>query len=255
MTVEGGTFTLRGLPTGSFTLVFSQDGTVLGSLVFSAVLPNQELTITVAIASGTVQLIEESRNGIGHGDIEIEGLIGSIMNLTATAESRIVVDGKTVAIRPGQTAVRRGNLAFPVTDLAAGQRVHVKGSWLPPDGATQAVLASEVIVQNTQTGQPSPSPAPASCAISGGRVGDRIELEGRVSSGSAAGFRLNVNGNRSSALVDIDTSGASFQCTPANGPNAPTPSQCQAQVQSGAQVHVSGTLTACSSSAAQVRAA
>ncbi len=135
-----------------------------------------------------------------------------------------------------------------------GQRVHVKGSWLPPEGTAQPVLALEVKLQDTQSAQPSPSPNPASCAISGGRVGDGIELEGNVSSGSSAGFRLQVNGNRASSLVDVDTAGASFQCTPASGPNAPTPAQCQAQVASGAKVHVRGTLTSCSASAAQVRA-
>ncbi|MGE0454245.1 MAG: hypothetical protein AB7O37_16955 [Vicinamibacteria bacterium] len=254
VTVEGGTFTLRGLPTGAFTLIFSQDGVVVGSLRFGEVMPSQQLTITVAVTSAGVQLLEESRNGVGHGDVEIEGLIGSIVVLSETADSRILVDGKLVVIRPGETSVRQGNTAFPVTALAVGQRVHVKGTWLPLEGTTQPVLALEVKLQDTQLAQPSPSPNPASCAISGGRVGDGIELEGNVSSGSSAGFRLQVNGNRSSSLVDVDTAGASFQCTPASGPNAPTPAQCQASVASGAKVHVRGTLTSCSASAAQVRA-
>src|SRR5687768_14272484 len=76
-----GSFTLRGLPPGSFTLVFTSGGAEIGRLTFSEVKPNQEITLTVAVASGSVVLLEESRNGIGHGDIEIEGNVGSVTML------------------------------------------------------------------------------------------------------------------------------------------------------------------------------
>src|SRR5262245_22939900 len=42
-----GSFTLRGLPEGAFHLEFSQNGSVVGTLAFAEVKPNQEITITV----------------------------------------------------------------------------------------------------------------------------------------------------------------------------------------------------------------
>jgi hypothetical protein len=90
--------------------------------------------------------------------------------------------------------------------------------------------------------------------ISGGRAGDRIELEGTINSGGAASFLLLVQGNRAIAPVQVEAGGATFECTPASGPNAPTPAQCQASVREGAKVHVSGTLTACDTAAALVTA-
>src|SRR5881628_519609 len=56
---DDGSFTLRGLPEGSFTLVFSSGGTTLGTLTFSGLLPNQEITITVKVDSSSVTLLEE----------------------------------------------------------------------------------------------------------------------------------------------------------------------------------------------------
>ena len=68
----GGSFTLQGLPAGGFTLVFKQGATEGGRLSFSEVKPNQQITITIALSGTTVTLVEEKRNGIGHGDLEIE---------------------------------------------------------------------------------------------------------------------------------------------------------------------------------------
>jgi hypothetical protein len=80
------------------------------------------------------------------------------------------------------------------------------------------------------------------CAISGGRVGEGIELEGDVASGDATGFELHVNGNRvkNGAIVRVNTAGASFKC---NG--KPTATECRATVKPSAKVHVSGRLGAC----------
>jgi len=45
-----GTFTLRGLPEGGFHLVFSSGGLTLGTLAFSEVKPNQEITVTIQVS-------------------------------------------------------------------------------------------------------------------------------------------------------------------------------------------------------------
>jgi len=251
---SNGSFTLRGLPSGSFTLLFTRDGATLGALLFGSVLPNQELTITVSATGDSIVLLEEKRNGIGHGDVEIEGLVQSVLVLSPAGESRFLIDGRTVSARPGETAIREGNTSRSVADVTVGRRVHVKGVWLAAEAGTQPVLAHEIKLQgDAPTATPTPPPG-ASCMIDGGAVGRDIQLEGDVVSGGAAGFQLHVNGNRSTNPVDILASGASFECTPRSGPNAPTPEQCRASVTAGAKVHVSGTLTACSASSAQVSA-
>lgn len=259
-----GSFTFRGLPTGSFTLAFTRDGIPLGTVNLGAVLPNQELTITVSVTSGSVVLLEEQRNGIGHGDVEIEGLVEQVVSLNGAGDSRFLIDRRTVVARATHTAIREGNALRSVSDLLVGQRVHVKGVWLPVEGATQPVLASEIKIQGRVTPTPTATPTPtvtptpiptASCMINGGSVGRGIELEGVVLGGGASNFQLRVNGNRSANPVTVlAAGGASFECTPRSGPNAPTPEQCRALVAPGAQVHVTGILDACGATSAQVTA-
>jgi hypothetical protein len=87
------------------------------------------------------------------------------------------------------------------------------------------------------------------CMIEGGKVGANIELEGNVESGGSSQFRLRVNGNRSSGLVDVSASGASYRCNGKKGS-----SDCKANLQSGAKVHVRGNLTSCGTGAATVTA-
>jgi len=259
-----GSFTLRGLPTGAFTLVFTLDGATVGTLTFNSVLPNQELTITVSLSTSNLTLVEEKRDGIGHGDLEVEGRVEQVLLLSTTGDSRFLIAGHTVVVRPGQTTIRRGNAQKTAADLTLGMSVHVKGSWLPAEGSVQPVLAAEVKIQDQGNGDDDGeddedddndgNDEGAACVINGASVGRGIELEGRISSGNATSFLLSVNGNRSSALVDVAAGGASIECTPKSGPNAPTPAQCSASVTGGAQVHVSGTLNSCNATSAQVSA-
>jgi len=71
---------------------------------------------------------------------------------------------------------------------------------------------------------------------------------------SSASFLLQVQGGRATAPAQVDNSGASFQCHPSSGPNAPTPDQCKTKVKGGGQVQVSGTLTSCDASSPLVNA-
>jgi len=247
-----GSFTLRGLPEGSFTLEFLVDGGSIGTVRFDEVKPNQEITITVSVAGNTVTVLEEKRDGIGHGDVEIEGDVTAVLALDPAGESRFTIAGRTVAARPGATAIREGNSARTVNEVTVGRHVHVKGVWLDPSAGLQAVLAHEIKLQGG--GEPGPPQSGQTCMINGGRVGDGIELEGNVSSGGASGFMMQVQGNRASGLVQVDTSGAAFECSPQSGPNAPTPAQCQASVSGGAKVHVRGALQTCDTVAALVHA-
>jgi hypothetical protein len=252
-----GSFTLRGLPPGDFTLVFSADGREIGRLAFGAVLPNQEITIVVDVAGNIVTLLDERRTGIGNGEIEIEGLVSQVLVVNANADSTFRVSGYTVVVRAGQTAVREGNTARTVLDITAGRRVHVKGTWLTSAGTadTGQVLAQEVLLQGDGASSvpPGGGSGPA-CMINGGRVGDGIELEGHVADGGGGAFRLQVNGNRAAQPVQVDAGGAVFQCHPSGGPNAVPAGQCPAQVKGGTKVHVSGTLSSCGAQEALVRA-
>jgi len=148
-----GSFTLRGLPEGGFTLVFTDaSGAVLGTLVFSEVRPNQEITVTVDVTGGTVRLVDERRNGIGHGGIEIEGRVDAVVTATEAGDSTFVIAGYTVIARPGVTAIREGNRRRTVEDVTGGRRVHVKGEWLPPVAGSQPVLAHEIKLQGSDDG-------------------------------------------------------------------------------------------------------
>ena len=60
-----GTFTLLGVPAGSFTLVFLRDGRVIGEIRFQNVRNNQGITIVVTLTSdGEVVLLEEHRDHV-----------------------------------------------------------------------------------------------------------------------------------------------------------------------------------------------
>jgi hypothetical protein len=242
-----GTFTLRGLPEGGFHLVFSSNGTPLGTLFFAEVKPNQEITVTIQVTGSTVTLLEDRRNGIGHGDVEIEGQVTAVLVLDPAGDSRFTIAGKTVVARPGQTAIREGNTARTVADVTVGHQVHVKGVWLPAEASGQPVLAQEIILQDEDDDGPD---VDKTCMISGGTVGQGIELEGGVVSGGFASFLMKVQGNRSSGNVQVDAGGASFKCNGFKG----TVAECQATVKAGAKVHVRGTLTSCDLTSAATQA-
>jgi hypothetical protein len=150
---EDGEFVLRGLPEGSFTLLFEDmNGTPYGTLMFDAVLPNQELTISVEIVDGAVILMEEHRDGIGHAGLEIQGTIDEVPpDCAASGDLLFTIAGYPVVVRPLVTAIREGNTGLTACDLAAGDQVHVKGVWIAPeadmDAADQQVLAHEIKLQ------------------------------------------------------------------------------------------------------------
>jgi hypothetical protein len=161
-----GTFTLKNVPAGTFNLVFTRDGTTIG-------------TIQIVVVEGSRRI-------------------------------RVVVDAT---------------------------------------GTTVTLVSIDFETGNNQQGE-NPGDANKTCVINGGKVAQRIELEGDVSSGTATSFQLDVKGNRASALVTVNASGASFKCVGQTG----KATDCQAQVKIGAQVHVKGTLTACDTTTASVTA-
>jgi hypothetical protein len=186
-----GRFTLRGLPEGGFTLAFKQGTGELGSASFSEVMPNQQITVTVAVTTTGVTVVEEKRNGIGHGDLEIEGLVQQVLcgvppgaSCTAPDESRFLIDGYTVVARPDQTTIREGNTARTVADVTVGSRVHVKGTWLPVEGTTQPVLALEILLQNDGT-----SDGAFTCLAA-----SKAEVEGLITAKAATSITVSQQG-------------------------------------------------------------
>jgi hypothetical protein len=200
-----GTFTLRGLPSGSFTLLFFDGTTPIGSLLIDGVNANQEITLTVAVTGGTVTVIEQRRNGIGHGDLEIEGRVESIGALNPAGESRFVIDGRTVVARPGETSIREGNRNRTVNDVTVGRRVHVKGVWLAPaaGSTTQEVLAHEIKLQgggvDDGAGE-TPGGGQPACA-----AGTNAQVEGRISAKGAGTITVPQHGRDNVAQVDGGT--------------------------------------------------
>lgn len=91
----------------------------------------------------------------------------------------------------------------------------------------------------------------SSCSVNGGKLGQKIELEGNVASGSSASFEMTVNG-RSGNPIKVNASSASFKCI--GGAKTSSDAECKASVKTGAKVHVSGTLMTCTTSSAEVTA-
>jgi hypothetical protein len=235
--VENGSFTLRGLPEGQFEVEFYQGATKVGSLVFDEVLPNQQIAITVELDNGTIRLLDEKRTGIGHGDVELEGIASEIRTNGDPMTGSLRVEGQLVVTRAAETSIRKGNERLTLENLSSGDRVHVKGEW-ETAGSDTVVFAREIKLQEEEdddTGN--------ECSyVSGGRVGEKIVLEGSVVSGSTASFMMDVNGNRADGPVSV-TFGGTPTCVgqAKNGP---------CQVAAGNKVNVKGTLTTCQSVAA-----
>jgi len=234
-----GTFSLRGLPPGGFTLVFTSGGARLGAVAFAEVMPNQEITVTVRVDGGTVVVVEERRNGIGHGGVEIEGRVESIIALDPAGESVFVIDGKRVVARPGETAIREGNRARSVTDVTVGRQVHVKASFmLSSDSASQRVLAQEIMLQGGGTGGSSPTPS-AACA-----AGANAEVEGIIT------------GKGGSSVTVTQQAKGDYLCLVSAGTRIRKGNTTYtfAELQTGWRVHVKGTQQGLSGSACQVTA-
>jgi hypothetical protein len=226
---DDGSFTLRGLPTGTFTLVFTQGGITLGTATFAEVKPNQEITVTIEVTPSGVTVVEERRTGIGHGDIEIEGLVEQILELNPVGDSRFLIDGREVVARSGQTAIREGNTARTVNDVLVGRQVHVKGTFMDAVRGVTPVLASEIKLQGPEASpSPEPSPSPGSKCFA---AGAKAEVEGKIVAKGGSDITVAQQGKGDyQCLVNADT--------PIRKGNT---SYTFDELQTGWRVHVKGT--------------
>ncbi|HET9315628.1 MAG TPA: carboxypeptidase-like regulatory domain-containing protein [Vicinamibacteria bacterium] len=234
-----GRFSLRGLPAGGFTLLFTADGVRVGTLSFAELKPNQEITLTVRLEGGTIVLVEERRDGIGHGDTEIEGQVDAVNALNPAGESIFVINGRTVVARPGETTIREGNRSRSVNDVTVGRQVHVKGTFIVTSSRTnQMVLAHEIILQGDDDGS-APVPPRGSCA-----VGSNAEVEGLITGKGASSVTVTQQGKGDYlCLVSSSTRIRKGNTT-----------YTFAQLQGGWRVHVKGTQQGMAGNACQVSA-
>jgi hypothetical protein len=236
-----GRFSLRGLPEGGFTLVFMADGVKVGTLAFSEVRPNQEITLTVRLDGSTVVLVEERRNGIGHGDTEIEGRVDAVRSLDPAGDSVFVINGRTVVARPGETSIREGNRSRSVNDVTVGRQVHVKGVFMPTSSRTdQMVLAHEIKLQGDATADPAPTPtSPRACA-----AGSNAEVEGIIT------------GKGASSITVTQQAKGDYLCQVSGSTRIRKGNTTYTfgQLQSGWRVHVKGTQQGMAGNACQVNA-
>ncbi len=162
-TVNGaGQFQLTSVPAGTTVLVFNGVG-ANAQLNIGELLAGQTATITV-IVNGVDATLEDKIQG---SDREIEGRIDSIQGST------LKVAGRTVTVG-ASTVIRHGDTAMTLSQLAAGQRVHVKGT-VTGTGTTATTAATLIIVQNMNTSIP-------------------VNLEGTVSdlTGTATAFEFKI---------------------------------------------------------------
>jgi hypothetical protein len=202
-------------------------------------MPNQEITLTVRVDGGTVVVVEERRNGIGHGGLEFEGRVESVVALDPAGDSVFLIGGKRVVARPGETSIREGNRARTVADVTVGRQVHVKATFmLSSDSASQRVLAQEIVLQGGETVGNSPNPS-AACP-----AGAKAEVEGIIT--GKGGSSVTVTQQAKGDYLCLVSSGTSIR----KGNTTYT----FAELQTGWRVHVKGTQQGLSGSACQVSA-
>jgi hypothetical protein len=139
----GGGFSLTGVPEGGVQLRFVGSG-VDASVALSPVKSGDAVSLLVGISGATAVIESESRNA--GGQVELEGRIESLP--PTQPANTLVVAGRTVTVGT-QTVIRDGSLTKAFTDLAIGQRVHVKGALV-----VDKIAADLITIQNTDTSIP-----------------------------------------------------------------------------------------------------
>lgn len=164
-----GTFVLRGIPSGSFTLVFTVDGTTIGEVPVSAA-DGAEVTVTVKVSGGKLVLVEMKvknpgpvgttsacliNGGKEGAGIELEGTVqsgdadqfdmtvngqrsGVAARVSATTATtyRCIGGAKTDTLEQCKALIERG-----------GAKVHVRGTLDDCDANPAPVTATEVKIQ------------------------------------------------------------------------------------------------------------
>jgi hypothetical protein len=172
-TISGnGTFELEGLPTGSFVLIFEQDGVVLGTVSVNGVPEGAEIKIVVKVDTTTVILIKLEMNDddedgdddsdktcainggtVGSG-IQLEGNVTSatgsafVMQVNGNRASVPVnVDAAGASFKCNGKKDKSGESVCDATSLSAGAKVHVGGTLTSCSLSEASVTANKVTIQ------------------------------------------------------------------------------------------------------------
>lgn len=206
-------------------------------------------------------------NGIAL-DLPTSAASGPSARSGATASSTSAVITVTVREDPSLTTTISGNGSFKLEGLPPGTITldftsdgvllgTITISDVPSDAEVSIVVRvskSGVLVVKVEIdgSDETDDQAEKTCLVNGGKVGSGIQLEGSVSAPTspvgASSFTMAVNGQRSSGLVFVAYSGASFKCAGVKGTCDET------LIATGARVHVSGNLRSCSTTEAVVDA-
>ena len=173
VTVSGnGTFEISGLPLGSFTLVFSRDGVVLGTVAVNGVQPDVEITVVVKVTGNNVVLVSlemgdgpDQADNPGQGNnkacmieggkvgrgIELEGNVASgdsshfKMSINGNRSGGLVdvsANGASFQCKGDKTSSAQCK-----AKVGDGAKVHVSGSLDSCSQNAAQVTASKVMVQ------------------------------------------------------------------------------------------------------------
>ena len=220
----------------------------------------------IAVACGG-----ESPTGANGGGVVVQGVVMGDSASASAADTRspqasqakkvtVKVEGTTLTVDVNAngtfqlTGIPSGTftLVFLADGVEVGRVVVTAGDGSEVKIVVQVTAGQLIVVEiKVEDGSGSNTTNTSSCSVNGGTVGQKIELEGNVESGSSAAFKLSVNG-RAGFPIDVNAASASFKCV--GGAKTSTDAECKASVKSGAKVHVSGTLMTCTASTANVTA-
>jgi hypothetical protein len=171
VTVSGnGTFEITGLPLGSFTLVFSRDGMVLGTVAVNGVQPDAEIKVVVKVTGNHVVVVsidmgDEPADNPSQGNDKacmIEGgKVGRGIELEGNVESgnsahfKMIVNGNrsgglvdvSASGASFQCKGDKDNSSACKASVKSGAKVHVSGSLDSCSQSAAQVTASKVKVQ------------------------------------------------------------------------------------------------------------
>jgi hypothetical protein len=235
------------------------------------------LVVAVSCGGGSSP---SSASGSGTGSVGIQGVVLSSAAATGapgaelTASAGVKASGGTITVTvdgTGITTTVSANGTFELKGVPSGEitlvfkkdgveigRVTITVAdgaevkitiQVQTTGQTTTIIVVEIKIDEKDGGDTTTTTK--TCLISGGTVGSGIELEGNVSSGNATSFKMAVNGERSSGLVDVSAASASYKC---NGGAKLSDSDCKLSLQIGSKVHVRGTLMTCDLTTAKVTA-
>jgi len=122
VTVSGnGTFVLEGLPLGTFTLVFTRDGVVLGTVTVSGVGGGAEVKIVVQVNGTTVVLIELK---VDDKDVDADRAKTCLINGGRPGDCPVTEDVASRLLRlpfyNAMTEAEQGEVIAAVQDFGAG---------------------------------------------------------------------------------------------------------------------------------------